>query len=119
MSDACIISSIRDGLNLVSYEYAACQVKRKGVLMLSSYAGAVKTLPVDSCLVLNPWDTPRFAEKINQALSMSMEERERRHGEIFKVVETWSRSDFSRLRLRLRPSFRLTRSELLVLSPVG
>ncbi|KIX06860.1 alpha,alpha-trehalose-phosphate synthase (UDP-forming) [Rhinocladiella mackenziei CBS 650.93] len=87
-SDVCIIASVRDGLNMVSYEYAACQEQRKGVLMMSHYAGAVKTLP--ECVVFNPWDTPRFAERINQVLNMPMEERERRHGEIIKVVDKWT-----------------------------
>ncbi|EXJ67123.1 uncharacterized protein A1O5_09770 [Cladophialophora psammophila CBS 110553] len=90
VSDVCIISSIRDGLNLVSYEYAACQEERKGVLMMSTYAGAIKTLPPSSVILLNPWDAPRFAERINQALNMGIEERAKRHKEMMHVVDTWT-----------------------------
>ena len=87
MSHACIVSSIRDGLNLVSYEYVACQCDGNGVLMISQYTGASKMLP--SSLLFNPWDTPRFAERIGQALAMSGEERKRRWKEASNVVESW------------------------------
>ena len=87
-----MISSIRDGLNLVSYEYLACQEAKKGVILMSTYAGAMKTLPTSSLIVLNPWDTPRFAEKINQALNLGDEEKEQRYKEVMKVVNSWTRS---------------------------
>ena len=90
-ADACIISSIRDGLNLVSYEFAACQEARKGVLMMSNYVGAIKTLPTSSMVTFNPWDTPRFSEQINVALKMSEEEKERRYDGIIRVVDNWTR----------------------------
>lgn len=89
VSDVCIISSVRDGLNLVSYEYAACQAKRKGVLVMSIYAGAAKTLP--SCVMINPWDTQRFAETIGRVLNMSVKERESRYSDISEVVNNWTR----------------------------
>src|ERR1700761_6442676 len=79
MSDVCIISSVRDGLNLVSYEYAACQEEKKGTLMMSNYVGAVKTLPLSSLVTFNPWDIPRFAESINAALNMSEVEKQERY----------------------------------------
>ena len=69
----------------------ACQAKKKGVLMMSNYAGAMKTLPPASMIVLNPWDTPRFAERIKQALDMGEEEREQRYEEIIKIVNEWTR----------------------------
>ncbi|KIW20588.1 alpha,alpha-trehalose-phosphate synthase (UDP-forming) [Exophiala spinifera] len=85
-ADVCIISSIRDGLNMVSYEYIACQNKdTAGVLMMSYYAGAVKTLP--ATVVVNPWDRPRFANTIEDALEMPIEERRRRFSQNVDVVE--------------------------------
>jgi len=33
-SDVCLVTAIRDGMNLVSYEYVVCQKERNGVLML-------------------------------------------------------------------------------------
>lgn len=90
VSDVCIISSIRDGLNMVSYEYIACQnSSTAGVLMMSYYAGAVKTLP--SCLVINPWDIPRFANAIEDSLNMPEGERKQRYKENADVVDRYTR----------------------------
>jgi len=44
VSDACIVSSTRDGMNLVSYEYISCQQEKHGVLVLSEFAGAAQSL---------------------------------------------------------------------------
>ncbi|KAK5029296.1 hypothetical protein LTS07_005758 [Exophiala sideris] len=89
VSDVCIISSIRDGLNMVSYEYIACQNKETaGTLMMSYYAGAVKTLP--SCTVINPWDIPRFANTIRDVLDMPQAERRQRYTENAHVVDTYT-----------------------------
>jgi trehalose 6-phosphate synthase len=46
ISDACVISSTRDGMNLVSYEYIASQQETFGVLILSEFAGAAQSLNV-------------------------------------------------------------------------
>jgi trehalose-6-phosphate synthase len=46
VSDACIISSLRDGMNLVAQEYIACQKDRNGVLILSEFAGVILLLNV-------------------------------------------------------------------------
>lgn len=34
-SDVALVTSLRDGMNLVSYEFVACQAEKKGVLILS------------------------------------------------------------------------------------
>ena len=44
LADACVVTSLRDGMNLVSYEYVACQRERHGVLVLSEFAGAAQAL---------------------------------------------------------------------------
>ncbi len=44
ISDACLVTSTRDGMNLVSYEYIACQQERAGVMILSEFAGAAQSL---------------------------------------------------------------------------
>ena len=33
--DVALVTSLRDGMNLVSYEFVACQDSKKGVLILS------------------------------------------------------------------------------------
>ena len=76
-SDVCLITSIRDGMNLVSYEYIACQKDRHGVLQLSESAGASERLT--GSLLFNPWDRAGTADAIYGALTMDMEERAANH----------------------------------------
>lgn len=89
ISDVCIVSSVQDGLNLVSFEYVACQAARNGVLLLSQYTGAAKLLP--SAVLFNPWDLPRFSDAILTALEMPLKERQEKHDSAMKTVETWTR----------------------------
>lgn len=88
-SDVCIVSSIRDGLNLVSYEYVASQADSSGVLMLSQYAGATRML--GSAIHFTPWDAPRFSKAIIEALSILEGERKRRLEVAKKTVYGWTR----------------------------
>lgn len=44
VADVALITSLRDGMNLVSYEYVACQADNAGVLVLSEFAGAAQSL---------------------------------------------------------------------------
>ena len=43
-SDVALITSTRDGMNLVSFEYIACQQENHGSLILSEYCGAAQCL---------------------------------------------------------------------------
>jgi trehalose-6-phosphate synthase len=44
LADVCLITSTRDGMNLVAYEYIASQKHKCGVLILSEFAGAAQSL---------------------------------------------------------------------------
>ncbi|KIW10110.1 alpha,alpha-trehalose-phosphate synthase (UDP-forming) [Exophiala spinifera] len=72
-SDVCFVSSIRDGMNLVSYEYVATQRDRKGVLLLSEFAGAAGQLR--GSVTFNPWDIDGTAVALTRAVTMGLEER--------------------------------------------
>ncbi|KAF3942883.1 hypothetical protein CMV_030504, partial [Castanea mollissima] len=37
VTDVALVTSLRDGMNLVSYEFVACQASKKGVLILSEF----------------------------------------------------------------------------------
>lgn len=39
MADACLITSLRDGMNLTSHEYVICQEEKKSPLIISEFAG--------------------------------------------------------------------------------
>ncbi|KAK5049431.1 hypothetical protein LTR84_004360 [Exophiala bonariae] len=72
-SDICLVSSIRDGLNLVSYEYVATQRNLDGVLLLSEFAGAADLL--EGAVLFNPWDTECIVKALNRGVTMGAEER--------------------------------------------
>lgn len=44
IADVCLITSTRDGMNLVAYEYIASQKDKNGILVLSEFAGAAQSL---------------------------------------------------------------------------
>jgi len=72
-ADMAIVSPLIDGMNLVCKEYVASNVSRKGVLLLSEYAGAAKELT--DALLINPNDLECFASKINEGLLMPEDKR--------------------------------------------
>ncbi|GLJ53773.1 hypothetical protein SUGI_1147650 [Cryptomeria japonica] len=87
ITDVALVTSLRDGMNLVSYEFIACQNSKKGVLILSEFAGAAQSLGAGAILV-NPWNITEVALAIGIALNMSAEEREERHCHNFDHVTT-------------------------------
>ncbi|MCO5549425.1 hypothetical protein L7F22_002896 [Adiantum nelumboides] len=87
VTDVAIVTSLRDGMNLVSYEFVACQNIKKGVLILSELAGAAQSLGAGAILV-NPWNISDVAVAIKDALDMSETEREECHRHNFEHVTT-------------------------------
>jgi trehalose 6-phosphate synthase/phosphatase len=75
-ADVCLITPIRDGMNLVSKEYIASRINNDGVLILSEMAGASKEL-IDA-LIVNPNNTTEVSEAIITALKMPLKEQQRR-----------------------------------------
>jgi trehalose 6-phosphate synthase/phosphatase len=76
LSDAGLITPLRDGMNLVAKEYIACQKENKGVLILSEMAGAAAELT--EALIINPADNDEMAEAICTALEMKNYEKQSR-----------------------------------------
>ncbi|KAJ6979723.1 hypothetical protein NC653_027765 [Populus alba x Populus x berolinensis] len=94
VTDVALVTSLRDGMNLVSYEFVACQDSKKGVLILSEFAGAAQSLGAGAILV-NPWNITEVADSIRQALTMSPEEREKRHRHNFVHVTTHTAQEWA------------------------
>jgi trehalose-6-phosphate synthase len=69
----CLVTSLHDGMNLVAKEFVAARADDRGVLILSTFAGAALEL-VDALLV-NPYDIQQLAGAIHRALDMSEEEQ--------------------------------------------
>ena len=78
LADVALVTPLRDGMNLVSKEYVACNINKQGVLVLSEMAGAAREL--QDALLINPNDTATFAQKIQQALTMPEAEKKTRLG---------------------------------------
>ncbi|KAL1956195.1 hypothetical protein VTO42DRAFT_7542 [Malbranchea cinnamomea] len=88
VSDACIVSSTRDGMNLVAYEYIACQQERHGVLVLSEFAGAAQSL--NGSIIVNPWNTDELAGAYQEAVTMSDEQRALNFYKLQKYVSKYT-----------------------------
>ncbi|KAM9956116.1 hypothetical protein ACTFIW_005972 [Dictyostelium discoideum] len=84
ISDAALITSIRDGMNLVAQEYIVCQTENNGVLILSEFTGAAQSL--SGAVMINPWNTEEVADSIHNSLLMPPEEREEKHQMLLKYV---------------------------------
>ncbi|MFN2509174.1 MAG: bifunctional alpha,alpha-trehalose-phosphate synthase (UDP-forming)/trehalose-phosphatase, partial [Chthoniobacterales bacterium] len=72
-ADVAMVTPLIDGMNLVAKEYIACQREHDGVLILSEFAGAAEELA--NAVLVNPYDTRTVAEKLAEALAMSVEEK--------------------------------------------
>lgn len=90
ISDVCLVSSTRDGMNLVSYEYIACQQQRHGVMVLSEFTGAAQSL--NGSIVVNPWNTEELANSIYDAVTMSDEQRAMNYNKLAKYVNKYTSS---------------------------
>jgi trehalose 6-phosphate synthase/phosphatase len=85
VTDVCLVTSLRDGMNLVSYEFVACQSKNAGVLVLSEFAGAAQSLGAGALLV-NPWNVNDMAAALEDALTMPEPERRERQRQNFTHI---------------------------------
>ncbi|AET38927.1 alpha,alpha-trehalose-phosphate synthase (UDP-forming) TPS1 Ecym_3442 [Eremothecium cymbalariae DBVPG len=88
VSDVCLVSSTRDGMNLVSYEYIACQAEKKGSLILSEFTGAAQSL--NGALIVNPWSADEFAEAIHESLTLPYEKREANWEKLYKYISKYT-----------------------------
>ena len=50
----CLVTPLRDGMNLVAKEFVACQINEPGVLIVSPFAGAGETM--HEALLCNPYE---------------------------------------------------------------
>ena len=88
IGDACIVTSLRDGMNLVCYEYIASQKDRHGALILSEFAGAAQSL--DGAIIINPWNAEEVADAYYESLVMSDEIKKHNHEKLFKYVNKYT-----------------------------
>lgn len=80
-ADFLIVSSLADGMNLVSKEYIASQVDKKGMLLLSKFTGAAEELIQENKKAFSigdPRNIEKFSSLIYKALQIPLQERKER-----------------------------------------
>lgn len=110
LAECCIVNAVRDGMNLVPYNYI---VSRQGTPTVDEALGIALGSPHTSTLVVsefigcspslsgairvNPWDIDAVAEALDVAISMSDVEKQLRHEKHYRYVSShdvayWARS---------------------------
>jgi len=73
-ADVALVTSLKDGMNLVAKEFCACRTDGGGTLVLSEFCGAANELK-SGALMVNPYDAEGVAAAVNRALRMSSREQ--------------------------------------------
>jgi trehalose 6-phosphate synthase/phosphatase len=88
LADICLVTPMRDGMNLVCKEYVASRIHDDGVLILSEMAGASKELT--DALIVNPNNVTQISEALLEALHMPPEEQKRRMKQMRELVSKYN-----------------------------
>ena len=75
-ADVMLVTSLRDGMNLVAKEYVAARSDQQGALVLSEFTGAADEL--NGALLVNPHDIDELKDVIERAARMDPKEQRRR-----------------------------------------
>jgi trehalose 6-phosphate synthase len=94
----CLVTPLRDGMNLVAKEYVAAQdPEDPGVLILSRFAGAAEQMK--EAVLVNPYSAEELSDAIATALAMPKPERVKRWRALMDKVEEedvlWWRKRFT------------------------
>ncbi|KAI7750118.1 hypothetical protein M8C21_024671, partial [Ambrosia artemisiifolia] len=110
ISEAAVVTAIRDGMNLTPYEYVVCRQgisesdasnsPQKSMLVVSEFVGCSPSL--SGAIRVNPWDVDATAEAMYEAISISDFEKQMRHEKHYKYISThdvayWARSFYQDL----------------------
>ncbi|XP_042493020.1 probable alpha,alpha-trehalose-phosphate synthase [UDP-forming] 9 [Macadamia integrifolia] len=111
ISECCVVNAVRDGMNLVPYEYTVCRqgspvldealcidgsnTRRKSMIVVSEFIGCSPSL--SGAIRVNPWNIDAVSEAMNLAITMPEAEKQMRHEKHYKYVSShdvayWSRS---------------------------
>jgi trehalose 6-phosphate synthase len=72
-ASVCLVTALHDGMNLVAKEFVSARDDDRGVLILSTFAGAA--LELSDSLLVNPYDVQQVAGAILRAVEMPSEEQ--------------------------------------------
>lgn len=83
-ADVCMVTSLHDGMNLVSKEFVAARNDESGALILSIFAGSAQELR--DALQVNPYDIDQMAEAIRVALEMDPDQKMERMRNMRRII---------------------------------
>jgi trehalose 6-phosphate synthase len=86
-ADVMLVTSLRDGMNLVAKEYVACRHDESGALVLSEFTGAADEL--GSAFLVNPHDIEGMKTAILHATRVTPRESRRRMRSLRKRVRNY------------------------------
>ncbi|MEA2015113.1 MAG: trehalose-6-phosphate synthase [Actinomycetota bacterium] len=84
-AEICLVTPLRDGMNLVAKEYVSCKTEGNGVLILSKFAGAAEEMSKYAVMV-NPYDIDEVADSINIALNIHWSTRKKMISNLRNIV---------------------------------
>ena len=94
-SSCLLITSKRDGMNLVALEYVAAQTKeRSGQILLSEFAGAISIMP--NAIAINPWHTDRVVERLHHALTKPSETVAARNQQMYTYLQSYTSTEWAK-----------------------
>lgn len=76
MASVCVVTPLRDGLNLVAKEFVAARIDERGVLLLSPYAGC--SYELQGAVFADPYEIADLVNGLRIALEMKLEEQQER-----------------------------------------
>lgn len=115
VSDAMLLTPIRDGLNLIPYEYIVSTPQGKGQLILSEFTGCSRAL--SSAVRVNPWNLMELRDAIDnvvqkresQAAEIRLKHIADRKYVLMHSSLTWAESFLSDLREASEPAQEVVR----------
>lgn len=85
LAEIALVTPLKDGMNLVSKEYCACNLEGNGVLILSEFAGAAAQMH-RAAIMVNPYDVEGVSSAIHQAFNMDPAEKSARMYRLRRIV---------------------------------
>lgn len=110
LADVCLVTPLRDGMNLVSKEFIACKTNGQGVLILSEMAGAAKEL--GESLIVNPNNKEQVAGALVEALEMPEEEKLARNEKMQQRLRHYTVTKWANLFLKELRQSKINQQEL-------
>lgn len=97
VADVLITSPIRDGMNLIPFEYVTCReaYDAEATVVLSEFAGSATSL--GGAFLINPWNTEEFAQIILEALDQDEDDRIEGHQHMQQYVSTFTSHQWAKI----------------------